>query len=569
LSPKGSGGRKQQAMKTGVIYLARALLTLAIVVAALLLSLKGPYTVVWNGNYLIAAISQLDIFHHLFYAWVLVVIFTVPLTCGLIPGAKSSRLAIRLAAAALVAVPPGAFLVAAVYLARPRMPWRFHVLFGAIYVALNLLIFAAGADRERWNKILRRLALLADLALPLPVWGAYRARNKGFRFGLQLIPLGLLATVSFLPWLARPVAENEAFLDPHSAFRHVGLQDLYQIVIDPQDGQYLVTDSADRLCRIDPVNGETLRCTNIKPVYDCVQSFGYDHQRRELIYVEPCLGHTFVLDETDLRIKRIVPITAYHPQKPERCAAADRRSNRTRWATESGILICTTYDPGFLLLNPDGDQVLFDTGVYGGSNSSICCATKDALIDPRNRKVHWLTVSPAVGEFDVDRRKLDRVLALPSTPERLALDAKRNRLLITLPILGEVMVVDLQSYQPIATINSFPGVRVVTVDPERDVLYLGGLSPVFEIRSLADYTLQDRIVAPPWQRWIDVDNPRNKVAVSAHYGGPWELDLKKLREDKDGAFRRRIDPAYAVFHALARLARQLILLTKPLHDAFA
>jgi hypothetical protein len=163
------------------------------------------------------------------------------------------------------------------------------------------------------------------------------------------------------------------------------------------------------------------------------------------------------------------------------------------------------------------------------------------------------------------------MLCLPTLPERIALDARRHRLFITLPILGQVLVVDETSYRRAAAIHSFPGVRTVTVDAAQDRLILGGFSPVLEIRSLTDFSLQDRITAPSWMRWVAIDAARNKAYVAANVSDAsvWELDLTRLRQDRWGAFWRTIDPFYPLMRLLASWIRPLILRLHPDASAFA
>ena len=193
--------------------------------------------------------------------------------------------------------------------------------------------------------------------------------------------------------------------------------------------------------------------------------------------------------------------------------------------------------------------------------------TADAVIDDAQRKIHLVNTKPRLLKFNVDSLAVESELVLPSLPERIALDAKRNRLFITLPILGEVLVVDARSYEPIATIGAFPGVRVVTVDAESGRLILGGFSPVIEIRSLGDFSLRNRVTGPYWMRWITVDAKRNRLFIEAADSGLWKLDLQQL-QSAPGAFWQRTDPAYLFLRAAVRVARRLILLTRPHPDMF-
>ena len=59
-------------MKMSAVYLGRVLLTLAVALVAVGFFLASKNGVVWNDTYLIRVLSQLDIFHHLVYVWLIV-----------------------------------------------------------------------------------------------------------------------------------------------------------------------------------------------------------------------------------------------------------------------------------------------------------------------------------------------------------------------------------------------------------------------------------------------------------------------------------------------------------------
>jgi hypothetical protein len=556
-------------IKAAAVYLLRTLLSLVIVGLLFFLLLKKTnYEVVWNGAYLIAVLSQLDIFHHLLYALFVMALVVLPLTLGVMPVRPTSRRSRRLLIPLLLAALVGLVLAAAPHLARPALPCGFHKLFAPLYVAFNVIawlwsgLFGAGT---KWNATLRRLAPAADLLAPLPLWAAYRDRHRGFAWGLQLAPLGVISLVSFLPWLALPLDEIHSYQNPSPALRSLSPVPYYQIAVDPADGQWIGCDGLNHLDKIDSRSGRPKYQATVETQAVSIQGFGFDARSRELVFVDPSAARTFWFDATELRPTRVTPIA---PARLPRLVGAGH-GNRTQWSAAGGILITFTFDPGFYLLNREGSEILFNAEPLTGHGGAIAGQTADAVIDANRRKVHWITTGGAAVDFDVDRLAVDHVLRLPSTPERIALDAGRHRLFITLPIVAQVLVVDTRTYQPLTFIPSFPGVRAVTVDEERDRLYLGGFSPVLEIRSLTDYSLQHRVTIPAWTRWIGVDSQREKVAITSHLGGAWELDLRLLSQKRAAAFWKRIDPAYPIFRVLARLARRIILLTHPLSEAFS
>jgi len=253
------------------------------------------------------------------------------------------------------------------------------------------------------------------------------------------------------------------------------------------------------------------------------------------------------------------------------CADPVPHGNRVQWSAEGGILVAFTFSPGLTIINRPGDRILVDADEFFKFARPSPGNTADVAIDPADRKVHWISTRPVLAAFDVDQQRLSGWLPLPSSPERIALDAERRRLFVTLPILGQVLVIDPKDYRRITTIDSFSGVRVIALDPDHDRFFLGGFTPLLEIRSLSDFSLQDRIVAPSWQRWIAVNGKKEIAYLNANCDGAalWALDLRRLAADRRGAFWRKIDPGYPLLRALAAGARRLILLLKPPSEMFS
>ena len=109
-------------IKAAAVYLLRTLLSLVIVGLLFFLLLKKTnYEVVWNGAYLIAVLSQLDIFHHLLYALFVMALVVLPLTLGVMPVRPTSRRSRRLLIPLLLAALVGLVLAAAPHLARPAV----------------------------------------------------------------------------------------------------------------------------------------------------------------------------------------------------------------------------------------------------------------------------------------------------------------------------------------------------------------------------------------------------------------------------------------------------------------
>ncbi len=584
-------------MRAVFVYLLRFLLSVVACAALLVGLLAANHITVWQGDYLLSLLSLLDVFHHLFYAGIFVVVIGALLGSWRRfvvgdPSRAPGRLTPLVAAVLLAALP-----IAAVQLARPGAAPTSWFYSGSLYVALNFWLFFRGsalvARDPRWGVRIRRAVLLADALAPLLVWAAYREREPRRLRGWQILPLLLVVSMVFIPWVVRPRRDPEFTSVPHAAMRPIYYRMNYQVEVDPADGLVITCDNNNHLYKIDPASGKVIHEATLEPVQYTDQGFGVDEQTREIGYVDSCTGHWWVFDETDLHLKRTAAIENYREHQTNDCRSQVRWNDRTLWSAASGLFVSFTYQPGLQVIGTSPSRVLFDLGDFEQqtrtrlnemtaglphdaayrrvmAGEGLKGFTADALIEPGRRRVHWVTITPTLNQLDFDRRLVERILCLPSLPDRIALDAKHNRLFVTLPIIGQVLVVDATDYHRIAAIHAFPGVRTVTVDAKQDRLYLGGFSPLLEIRSLTDFSPQDRIVAPAWIRWVAVDARRNKAYVSANSGNAtiWELDLLRLRQDRWGAFWRRIDPFYPIMRILAELLRTLIMQFNPNPTAF-
>jgi hypothetical protein len=530
---------------------------------------------VWDEGYLIPLLSQLVIFHHLFYTEIglTVAVILISLWSNFVRDER--RWSARIVSFAVVAGALGSVPLAAVRLARPGPPpWQ--AIAGASYYALSVFLFLGGsaliARKPQWTARIRWCFVLADFISPALVWAVYRKRSPRQLRGLQFLPLLLTASVVFAPWIVWPIFDPEFNMRLHAAFRPVYRGSPYQIEVDPADGNLVVAGYNSYLYKIDALSGKEISRVLIQPIHDDTQGFGLDQHTREVAYADPCTGHTWFFDEKDLRLKRDTIIRNYQQHRPVNCNFPFTAANRVLWSAGKDIL-------AFFSLSTQSFQILRDAGslvVYEGNSNDPqfgdLGTTTDAVIEPAFRQLHRISAfpRPSLWRIDVDRGRVGRMVRLPTMPDRVVLDAARRRLFVTLPIFGQVWVFDAASYRRTAVIDSFPGMRAIALDPEQNLLFMGGFSPLLEIRSLDNFALLDRIVGPAWMRWIAADPRRNKVYLSSKCGsaGIWALDLAQLHLDRRGATWPRIDPFYPLMRRLAASLRQLILLLRPDASAF-
>jgi hypothetical protein len=570
-------------MKTIAVYLLRFFLSAVLLIALFVGLLKAGRVIIWYYEYLIALMEQIDIFHNLVYAGLCITVISVVFTERRRFLREQSR-RWRRASLVYVLVLVGILPIVAVALARPSAVFSWQLFAGMTYFLLNILLFQVGVvliTRDpRWGNRVRRAVGLADLVAPLVVWAAYREQDPRRLRGLQILPLLLMVSVMFVPYVVWPIADSEPRFD--RALRRLSGQssvERYQLDVDPADGELVAADNDHGLLKISPTSGKETHAVTINPFRDQIEGFGIAPKAREIAFFDFCAGIIWIFDESDLHVKRTITFGDHQRyQEPNYCYGFHGEQVipgpfRVLWDSARGVFVAFTYLAPGCLIGPADHPSAADVHIILDPTSGIELHNiADAALDLEHRRLHIIYVGPALAEYDVDQQRIIRVLALPSDPQRIALDARRRLLFITIPILGQVWVVDAATYRRLATINTFPGVRVITLDPDNDRFFLGGFSPLLEVRSLTDFSLQNRIYAPPWMRWIAVDAKREKAYLTSYYRLPsiCALDLVQLRNEKWEAFWAKIDPCYPFFRMIGVLMRPLIVLvSKPLAHLFS
>ncbi|MDP8255560.1 MAG: hypothetical protein P9M14_07425 [Candidatus Alcyoniella australis] len=520
-----------------LFYLLRALIPLLLMVGFLRDRLTRMMVQSMFGTSL-NLLGQLDIYCSLFYV-ALPVFALLVLTPS--RGSSNSRAGISFTAALIISVAATWLLAAAPFRTRPEIPHGGWPLVAAFYVGANLFFLIGCRASARICDMLysaaRRAVLIADLLLPMLVWSAYRRQGPWYLSPARLLPAGLLCIVPLLPWLATPldVITDRPQADPQ--LRQIWQQGCYQVLCDPADGSLILAQDGDgRIVRLDPARPERWVEHEVEPTARQVQAVALDSVARKLIYVAPSAKRSFVLNADTLRLERVIELD----QRFERMNLC-----RTWWDGQRRILAASCTQ-GSVLVCADGATLIAAQGVYGSHS--------DLLLDPQRDVIHVVNIFPEqLMMLDAQTFEVLRTMPLPASPNRIAIATDSRRLFISHPLSGLVLVVDADSYQELDRVRTFPGVRVMAVDAARGYLILAGLSPLIEVRTLDGLELIDRLWAPPWARWIDLDPTGDRAFISTANHGVWELDLGADRS------QRKHDLFFDLLNLVSGLAQNRLL----------
>ncbi|MDP8255563.1 MAG: hypothetical protein P9M14_07440 [Candidatus Alcyoniella australis] len=519
-----------------MLYVVRAALNLAALIGVLLWALKRLYGPDNDHPFhaMVSLVGQLDVLHTLFWA-------LLPVLAALLLTPRQQRRAARVAATAVAgsaAAICGALVLCAPLWTRDSITWRSPAAAG--FVALNvfsLVRLALRRPQERGQRLIGRLVLLVDLCAPAACWACRAPRGKVVGNIARLLPAAAVVLTAYLPWLLAPLP-IDTMLRESDSLRQLLPGPFYQALVLPWSGELVLTDMGSRaLLLVDPDAPEQHRRVQLDDSA-AFQAVALDEGSRRLLCLDVDTNRSVVLDAATLEQLESRPI------RPPQNALSQCR---TSWFAERGLLYayCAT---GLYAFCADG---LTLSGRYPGlPGDLLLSSTGDTLL-----LAAWDQPLMAL-----DPKTLEplRHAAVPARVERLALDAQRGRLLLSAPMLSEVLVFDEQTLAPLPSISAFPGVRVIAPIPQQGLLLLAGLSPLLELRNL-DHgdRLEGRLRAPPWIRWIAVDSQRRRAYLVSCSHGLWLLDLDRATPGPVRRRLQRLDPFYPLANVLVRKAQRL------------
>lgn len=522
------------ALAIGVIWLGHRLLDLYYFD-----DLDRPWA---NFQRLVACGGQLDIFHRLFYLDAAVFLWLL-----LLPADFFRRRFVTLGIWRFFL--PGLLVGAAVFfgatLGDDRLATRVDFSLACLLLAVNtsLLFFSDKADppipaRRSWWL---RLFPLVDFVVPLTVWSQYRSSNS-IRFRLSKpLPLVFLLALTFLPWLLDPEPlSRESRDDPR--LRRLATGSFYQVAVEPRAGiLWAISQKEGTIHRFAADGSQSPVPVGIFSMDHAavIQAAGFDEPERKWVIVDVASGKTYVVD-IDNGLIRTIPTDKKTGTRDDAC--------RTHWDRDAGLLFADCTD-GLRLLCPDGRTVKAVTNGLPG----------DALYDADREQIVFAAWGMPLLALDPADLSVIRSLPIPARPERLALDRAGGRLLLSIPIPGELWVIDASSLQLLRRVPTLPGQRIAHLDERRGLIWLGGLLPIVEARSLTTFAVVHRYRTAPWIRWLDLD-PRNGRVYFTNEAGLWELDTAGEGRTSIAAGLTRLDPFYPLLSravALSSLADRL------------
>jgi len=528
-------------IKNFVIYLLRAVILVAALIYGEQAVLGRQLAAIGATRLQLIVLGQLDLVHVLTYdvlPAVILILFTIA------PKKQKIHWMLLLPAALGLGALSAYLLIHETVWIRPNLKPDFLSAALALWVGTNVALFIWFHLGNRWRKktalLVRRSIGLSDLLFPPLVWSASRPTKAGWIFApLRVFPALVIGALPIIIILNASMAlPRLGLFDP--AFRWVHKGQDYQVIVDR--GSVILTDDrkaekAD-IIRLDPRHPNNLASAKVD--VGMLQAVALDEASRNVVYVAPDEKSVYLYDADTLQLRRTLTLDRHI--KEQVC--------RTMWAPEQQLLL-SFCGMGTVLLCPNGRSVIsyYPRGEPG-----------DAVIDPANGVVHEALIhgstygSGLLVALDGRTLSLKRALSVPRAPERLAYDASTDRLFVTFPVFGRLLVLEASSYRVIQWVKTFPGVRAITIDAQDRWLFLGGFSSFLEVRSLDDYSLVDRLRAPPYCRWIAIDN-ENRVAYVTSGDlttvGLWAIDLDRIGKDAAAVWWKRRDPFFPLLDDLS------------------
>ncbi|MCX8508703.1 MAG: hypothetical protein ORN49_07495, partial [Rhodobacteraceae bacterium] len=163
-----------------------------------------------------------------------------------------------------------------------------------------------------------------------------------------------------------------------------------------------------------------------------------------------------------------------------------------RVLTASSLAPVVTFDerPGAQTIDPESGAILF---------SSFRDRTGISAYDP-------LTGAP-LARAESDARS-----------DRLLVDEKRHRLIVTSPAASRLRLYDLPGLQPAGVLHSMLGGRSLVLDPVRDLLLVASLSGKVQVIDLGSGQILRQYRVGPWLRDMVLDPEAGIAYVASRFG---------------------------------------------------
>ncbi len=359
----------------------------------------------------------------------------------------------------------------------------------------------------RWE----RLAVFAACLLALACFARARRRPAA-----AALAAGLLAVLLPYPTLARfgvrhLMSREAERVGGGDSFALDTPDDLAWVAFDPVRRRlYACGNGTNELLALDAdAPGARLRPTGLRTGW--AQFCGLDPRRGELFVFERDMGRLTWADASTFAVKRRVDVGPISGPGDETYIGYDAASDVVLLVSESGRE--KGLEPGAALSASTG-RLLGRFRHGRGEISSL-------VMHPRGGYAYHAFFTGARGVVRFDVARLAPVASAPGDLrlDRLAVDARREELLVASPAHGRVLAFDAETLSEKALIPATFGVRGLAIDRVRDrLLATSLLSNELVVIDLATRARVASFRLGPWLRDAALDEIEGVAYVSSRHG---------------------------------------------------
>jgi DNA-binding beta-propeller fold protein YncE len=276
------------------------------------------------------------------------------------------------------------------------------------------------------------------------------------------------------------------------------------IELDPT-GQYLYVTGhgLQYLQRYDMMQPSEPPLLSSAPV-DSAQGFTYDPEAGEIYVFNNVTQTLLYLDATTLELKRSLLVTEVSPG--DSWMTVDPHTDTITIVSEADIRIGTP----FVVLNRTTGEILDQRDDLDASS---------ILVHP-DKPVLYLSFSrynTNVMTYDLEQHVVSHQTPTDPRVDRMEYWEAANELLLASPVESRVIRFDADNLELKGTINANFGVRVIEVDPVRNLLLCGSLTTgTVAVFDLATGEQRGSFYLGPWLRTFALDPSTGTVYVSGN-----------------------------------------------------
>lgn len=233
------------------------------------------------------------------------------------------------------------------------------------------------------------------------------------------------------------------------------------------------------------------------------QGLAYDPTAGEVHVINTYTRTLLSLDATTLALKRRVSLLDLSPGDP--WLGVDAATKTLVAVSEADERVGSP----FLVLDSEKGHVLDRRNLDAGN----------ILIHPRESLIYlsFFRNSSSLMLYDLRRRDITATVPTDSRVDRMAIDSKRDELLLASPLRSKVLRFDAKTLEFRGEFDSVFAVRALAIDEVRGLLLSGSLATgQLGVMELSSGRLLRKIYLGPWLRSIVVDAPTGTAYASSN-----------------------------------------------------